>query len=81
MVNHNLHNHRSFVKNIVIPYLSSVYKLKILDSKKYPPGLMLSAAVLDNTVAVCHKQWTTRVRKKIHFHTKKFTFIKKNSLS
>ena len=67
--NATINVHRSVTKNMLIPYLSSLYKLNILDSEEHKPERLLSDEVLDLMETIIHKRWTsTEVGVKTHTH-------------
>jgi hypothetical protein len=67
--NATINVHRSVTKNMLIPYLSSLYKLNILESEEHKPERLLSDEVLDLMATIMHKRWTsTEVGVKTHTH-------------
>ena len=57
--------HRSVQKNMLIPYITSLYRLKILNSDEHSPEDLLSDAVLDLTATTCHRHWTSSTSSRV----------------
>ena len=57
--------HRSVQKNMLIPYITSLYRLKILNSDEHSPEDLLSDAVLDLAAATCHRHWTSSTSSRV----------------
>ena len=72
--NATINVHRSVTKNMLIPYLSSLYKLNILDSEEHKPERLLSDEVLDLMATIMHKRWTSTevgVKTRTHYFCKR----------
>ena len=60
--------HRSVQKNMLMPYISSLYHLNILNPEEYSPELLLSDKVMDHMAATCHRHFTSfEVGRKTHY--------------
>ena len=54
--------YRNAQKNLLIPYVSSLFQLRVLKSDEHPPEVLLSAKVLDRCARILHQQWTRKVK-------------------